>query len=283
MSTTIATSPENAPPHVGFLGIEIDVVTKRQLTSLVASSICDGGRRVIAHHNLHSLYLFHRVPEMQSFYQKAAFTHADGMSLVLLAKLLGVELSRENRIGYMDWIDDLMTAASASSWRLFYLGSKPGIAAQGAAVLRDRYPGLQIEVADGYFDQEATSADCREMIEAINAYCPHILFVGMGMPRQERWIAERLDAIQGNVILPCGAFIDYVAGVIPTPPRWLGRLGFEWLYRLISEPRRLGHRYLVEPWFLPGLMWRYWRVDRAKSRESSPRTYTRELTRRRPR
>ena len=74
--------------------------------------------------------------------------------------------------------------------------------------------------------------------------------VGMGMPLQEHWIAENYDKLGNAVILPCGAAIDYFAGAIPTPPRWAGRLGLEWLYRLLAEPTRLWKRYLIEPWFL---------------------------------
>jgi N-acetylglucosaminyldiphosphoundecaprenol N-acetyl-beta-D-mannosaminyltransferase len=72
----------------------------------------------------------------------------------------------------------------------------------------------------------------------------------MGMPRQEHWIVDHLDKLSVNVILNGGAALDYFAGVIPTPPRWAGRLGLEWLFRLMAEPRRLWFRYLVEPWFI---------------------------------
>jgi N-acetylglucosaminyldiphosphoundecaprenol N-acetyl-beta-D-mannosaminyltransferase len=74
--------------------------------------------------------------------------------------------------------------------------------------------------------------------------------VGMGMPRQELWIEANLNAIQANIILATGAVLDYVAGVIPTPPRWSGPLGLEWAFRLAAEPRRLASRYLIEPWTL---------------------------------
>jgi len=70
------------------------------------------------------------------------------------------------------------------------------------------------------------------------------------MPRQEHWVIENFENIHANVILTAGACFDYIAGVIPTPPRWMGWLGLEWLYRLLSEPRRLAKRYLLEPWAL---------------------------------
>lgn len=73
----------------------------------------------------------------------------------------------------------------------------------------------------------------------------------MGMPR---WILDNLDRLTANVILTAGACFNYIAGAIPKPPRWMSRMGLEWLYRLISEPRRLGKRYLIEPWALLPLM-----------------------------
>jgi N-acetylglucosaminyldiphosphoundecaprenol N-acetyl-beta-D-mannosaminyltransferase len=72
----------------------------------------------------------------------------------------------------------------------------------------------------------------------------------MGMPRQEWWILDNLDRISANIVLQAGACFDYVAGEVPLPPRWMGQLGLEWLYRLVSEPGRLWRRYLVEPWSL---------------------------------
>jgi N-acetylglucosaminyldiphosphoundecaprenol N-acetyl-beta-D-mannosaminyltransferase len=92
------------------------------------------------------------------------------------------------------------------------------------------------------------------VIVDINAYAPHILMVGMGMPRQELWILENRHDLRVNVIMPSGAIMDYIAGALPTPPRWLGPLGLEWCYRLLAEPARLSRRYMLEPWFVLGKM-----------------------------
>lgn len=239
-----------------FLGIHVDALSIPQLNSLIAESIEQGKKWVIAHHNLHSLYLYHHDPKMQALYVKADYVHIDGMALVLLGKLLGFPLKREQRVTYADWVWSLMAEAVQKRWRVFYLGSKPGVAERGAKILQKKFPGLQIATAHGYINTEKGSQENLTTLAAINDYQPHILMVGMGMPRQEYWILDNLEHIHTNTILPCGACMDYVAGAIPTPPRWMGKIGLEWFYRLLSEPKRLWRRYLLEPWFIAGLFLR---------------------------
>jgi len=107
---------------------------------------------------------------------------------------------------------------------------------------------------------------------AIAAFRPDLLMVGMGMPRQEAWVAAHVDALEVPAVLTCGACMDYVAGVVATPPRWAGRVGLEWGFRLIAEPRRLGYRYLVEPWSVARLFASEWwtRNRRGASRSTDP-------------
>src|SRR3984885_12630480 len=148
-----------------------------------------------------------------------------------------------------------METAARKEWRVFNLGSPDGVAEKGAARLRRLYPGLQIEVSNGYFDARQGSAENEAVVERINAYQPDVLMVGMGMPRQEYWTQENLSRLNASVILSSnGAAMDYFAGEIPIPPRWAGKMGLEWAFRLINEPRRLFGRYLVEPWFILSLL-----------------------------
>jgi N-acetylglucosaminyldiphosphoundecaprenol N-acetyl-beta-D-mannosaminyltransferase len=238
----------HAAPRVCLMGVWVDPLTIDDLNRLIGRVVAAGEKRIIAHHNLRSLYLHDRDESIRSFFRTADYAHIDGMALVGLGQRLGLPLRREHRVTYVDWTPRLMGAAAAQGWRIFYLGSRPGVAARGAEVLRDRHPGLEIVTAHGYL--EDGSEDERALLARINEYRPEILMVGMGMPLQERWILRNLDRLDVNVILPCGACIDYVAGAIPTPPRWMGRAGIEWLYRLGSEPRRLWRRYLLEPWAL---------------------------------
>ncbi len=230
-----------------MLGTRVDTLSIDDLHARIAHTVRSGDRRIFTSHNLHSLYLIRNDRKLQHFYELADYIRIDGMAVVLLGRLLGLPLERRHRVTYVDWLPRFMAEAVKERWRVFYLGSKPGVVDRGAALLRRQYPGLEIGTAHGYFDP---STDTRQVIELINTFQPHVLMVGMGMPRQQYWVLDHSHELAVNVISTSGAALDYVAGEIPTPPRWAGRVGFEWIFRMAAEPRRLGARYLVEPWFV---------------------------------
>ncbi|WP_445631779.1 WecB/TagA/CpsF family glycosyltransferase [Nostoc sp. DSM 114167] len=252
-----------------IIGAQVDALSILDLNSLIEESIDRDEKWIIANHNLHSLYLFHNDLKMQAFYSKAEYTHIDSMPLVFIGKLLGFPIKREQRVTYADWVCPLMAEAATKGWRVFYLGSKPGVAEKAANILCQKFPGLQIACAHGYIDINKDSQENLATVAAINAYKPHILMVGMGMPRQEYWIYENLEHLHTNTILNSGACMDYIAGAIPTPPRWMGKVGLEWLYRLLSEPKRLWRRYLLEPWFVGTLFLReIWSISSKRKKNN---------------
>lgn len=236
--------------RAAFLGIEVEALSMPELNAIVAEAITSGERIIVANHNLHSIYLYHHDSRMREFYAAADHIHVDGMAVIALAQLLGMALRREHRVTFVDWMGPLAEAAATNGWRVFYLGSQPGVAEQGAQELRTRYPELQIRTAHGFFNPDPAGPEDRRIITAIEEWRPQLLITGMGMPRQEHWILDHKDRLSANVILNGGAALDYFAGVIPTPPRWAGRCGLEWLFRLMAEPQRLWSRYLLEPWFI---------------------------------
>lgn len=237
-----------APARYTFLDIHVDALTHSDLDAIMAISIGSERRLLIGNHNLHSLYLFHQSAMMRRFYAAADRVHVDGISIVWLAKLFGVPLRACHRTAYLDWLPSMMSVARDRGWRVFYLGSRPNVLDDGLKVLREQYPGLQIEGRHGYFDKSVRSLDNLDVLTEIAQYKPDLLMVGMGMPMQEEWIVQNIGHLPVSTVLACGALIDYVAGAIPTPPRWLGIAGLEWAFRLLTEPRRLARRYLVEPW-----------------------------------
>lgn len=238
---------------IEILGIEIDKTSINELNFSVKASIENQEKRIIANHNLHSVYLIKKLPEIRAFWEKSCITHIDGMPLIWWGKLMGYNLSNENRITYLDWIYPLLKVANKEKWRIFYLGGKPGVAKKASAKLIEHYPNIIFSEHSGYFNIETSSKENNQVVNKINEFNPNILMVGMGMPRQERWILNNLDNISANVILNSGACFDYIAGEQKTPPRFWGKIGLEWLYRLINDPKRLSKRYLIEPIILTPL------------------------------
>jgi N-acetylglucosaminyldiphosphoundecaprenol N-acetyl-beta-D-mannosaminyltransferase len=182
---------------------------------------------------------------LQRFYELASITFVDGMGVVALGKLLGKPLHRCHRTTYVDWLPALMLAGSQRSWRVFFLGSTSETNERGIGLLSKTFPAVRIQGHHGFFGSRAESDAAAA---AMREFKPDLVFVGMGMPRQEQWITRNWEALPQAVFLNAGACLEYVAGAQRTPPRWLGRVGLEWTYRLASDPTRLARRYLVEPW-----------------------------------
>lgn len=205
---------------------------------------------VLPHHNLHSLYLCRRNEVLRRFYEMSQPAHIDGMAIVGICRLLGQPVGRANRITYVDWLPVILALAAERRWRVFFLGSTPEGAAAVERYIRTHYPEITFATSDGFFDASPRSTECVERTTKIAKFGADLLLVGMGMPRQELWILENGAECGAKRILPCGAAFDYRIGLAPVPPRWMGRMGLEWAFRLAVEPRRLARRYLVEPLYL---------------------------------
>ena len=234
--------------RIALLGIEIDPVTIDGLNRFTHDAVRGGRQVVIANHNLHSVYIYHHDARMRSFYEMADMIHFDGMSLVLWGKVMGTGMRRDHRVSYLDWISSLLAMADRESWRIFILGGREEITAEAAARIAAAYPRLRVNHHHGHFDMAGAEND--RVLELINRDRPQLLFLGMGMPRQEEWILSNRHAVECNVIFQAGACFDYLAGAVYAPPRWAGRIGLEWLFRLCTSPRRVYKRYLWEPWFI---------------------------------
>jgi N-acetylglucosaminyldiphosphoundecaprenol N-acetyl-beta-D-mannosaminyltransferase len=234
-----------------MLGVHVDALTIPEITERIAASIAAQDHRLLGAHNLHSVHLYQENSAVRSFYDTAHYIPIDSMALVLLARLLGYRVTRNHRATSLDWIDSVLDAAVRNNWRVFYYGSRPGVIDDGADAWRTRHPGLQLATAQGP-PRGCSESSNDELLNKIRAWSPHLLFVGLGQPRQEAWAIENWEAAGANVTVMAGALLDYAAGAVPLPPRWMGRIGFEWLFRLMTEPRWLWRRYLLEPWFLLG-------------------------------
>jgi N-acetylglucosaminyldiphosphoundecaprenol N-acetyl-beta-D-mannosaminyltransferase len=243
------------PDRIHLLGGDVDLITPEAMLRHVESFLAKGRSAVIANHNAHSLYLCRTSPEMRAYFEDADLIEVDSTPMIAWGRLLGLPIGPEHRCTYLDWREDFWRRAEALGWRVFYLGGEPGVADAARAAILERWPKVSLASRHGYFDTTARGPENRAVLAQIAAFDPDILFVGMGMPRQELWIADNRAELGRAVVFSIGAAFDYEAGAQQAAPRWMGQAGIEWLFRLAVQPRRLGSRYLVEPWrLLPAAM-----------------------------
>ena len=238
--------------RIRLLGQVMDKVRPEEVMHQLETWVEAGVKAVIANHNLHSLHLIRTEPRLAEFFARADLVQIDSTPLIAFGRLVGRGTRRKHRSTYLDWREHFWSLADRKGWRVMFIGGAEGVADAAAERLKARHGRVDLAVRSGYFDATPGSGDNRRLVAEVKAFAPQVLLVGMGMPRQEIWIADHLDALPNCVVLNVGAAFDYEAGVQKAAPRWMGKAGLEWLYRLAVDPRRLFHRYCVEPWHLMG-------------------------------
>ncbi|MFN3228890.1 MAG: WecB/TagA/CpsF family glycosyltransferase [Asticcacaulis sp.] len=234
--------------RVTLLGAEMDRLTVDSMLDFTAQAVAEKRQAVVANHNLHSLFLYHRDPKMREFYAHADRIEIDSVPLILWGRVMGFPLSRQHRLTYLDFREDFWERAVSEGWRVMHIGGKPGLEDAAVGAIRARHPAVTLEARHGYFN--TSGEENAQVLNAIRDFAPDILLVGMGMPRQELWIQANRENLPSCVMFPVGAAFDYEAGAVYTPPRWTGQVGIEWLVRFVHDPKRLFTRYFVEPLFL---------------------------------
>jgi N-acetylglucosaminyldiphosphoundecaprenol N-acetyl-beta-D-mannosaminyltransferase len=168
----------------------------------------------------------------------------DGISVVLASRLLGCPIPE--RVPGGDLMERLCAESARHGFSVFFLGGLPGAAIMAALRLKCRYPTLRVAGCycpdRGFENDPAESATVRRLIADA---APDLLCVALGAPKQEIWMHENCSTLPIGAAICVGAALDTTAGLRSRAPRWTHKLGMEWLYRLIREPRRLGRRYLV--------------------------------------
>jgi N-acetylglucosaminyldiphosphoundecaprenol N-acetyl-beta-D-mannosaminyltransferase len=198
-------------------------------------------RVTVFYANVHAANLARRDPAFRAAFTAADVVFCDGQGLRWGAALLGRPLPE--RFTPPDWIDRLLAMPPTRAGGVFLLGGRPEVLAQALRTLQVRHPELRAGGHHGYFHRAAEPEQA--VIEAVRAFRPALLLVGLGMPVQERWVTAHRDELAADLVMSVGALIDYLAGAVPRGPRWLTDHGFEWLCRLWFEPRRLWRRYLL--------------------------------------
>lgn len=258
---SVQTVPLDSFPRHELCDIWLNALSVDDIRNILRAKLSEDRKFILANQNLHSLFLCTQDEKSRQFFDLAEYTHIDGTSLIALAKLGGLPFELKHRSGYMDLFPELLPTIVENGWRVFYVGSSAATLQAGLERLRQDYPGLVIEGYHGYFNKQRGSSESAEVVSKINAFRPDLLFIGMGMPIQEHWILDNFAEFDTKAIFHCGGLLEYIAGTMSTPPRWLGPIGLEWFYRLCTEPRRLWRRYLVEPVvLLPAIVRWLWRV-----------------------
>jgi len=223
-----------------ILGVEVDNLTTRELLEKVQEFVESGTPHQVVYQNIDTVNRCAGDPAYRRIVSGADLVYADGMGVVLASRLFSTPL--KERVNAGDFLPDLCRAAEEKGWRMFLLGGEPGVAERARERLLEDHPRLQVVGArDGFFEEAETPA----IIEEVRRADPHILLVGMGSPRQEKWIHRNLKSLDVPVAWGVGGLFDYYSGRLKRAPAWMRRWGLEWMYRLLQEPRRLWQRYLV--------------------------------------
>jgi N-acetylglucosaminyldiphosphoundecaprenol N-acetyl-beta-D-mannosaminyltransferase len=223
--------------------VPVDLVNSREFVDTAAVWAVQGKRASIVCVNAYLVNLCARNPAMATAVARADMHLPDGHSVVLAAGLN--RYAHQGRVAITHMHADMAAAWVAAGLRVFLWGSRPGVAARAAQRLRTEF-GLDIVgVRDGY-----TGGTDQDIVAEVNASGAHILFIGLGSPKQEIWLDAHRDELK-PVALTCGGWLDWTAGVRKPCPEWIYRFGLEWAYRLAQEPRRLFKRYVIgNPTFL---------------------------------
>jgi N-acetylglucosaminyldiphosphoundecaprenol N-acetyl-beta-D-mannosaminyltransferase len=230
-------------------GIGIDPVTEAEAVNRVLAALETGRGGQIVTPNVDIVAAVRKSRELRAIVDAADLVVADGAPLVWASKVAGNPLPQ--RVAGSDLVWSLSAAAAVRGLRVALLGGTPDGAARpterAAEILEARYPGLKVVGAwcpPMGFDRDASQ--WRALVERVEAAAPDLVYVGLGFPKQEL-VGLRLRAIAPEAwFLGCGASIDFIAGYRRRAPKWMQATGTEWIFRMLSEPRRLARRYLKD-------------------------------------
>ena len=224
------------------MGVGFDNLTLDEAVSEALRLIRERRSAYVVTPNPEIVMICRENPEAMEAVQQANLVLPDGIGVVYGAKILGTPL--KGKLPGIDFVTALMAELAKTGGRVFLLGSKPGVAELAAENLVSRFPGLQVcGTMDGYFKDDAP------VIEAVNAAAPDLLFVCLGAPKQELWMRRNAPKLNVGLMAGLGGSLDVFAGTVKRAPVIFQKLGLEWFYRLLKEPKRIG-RMMNLPKFL---------------------------------
>ncbi len=227
--------------RINILGVGFDAVTKEDALSR-CMEIVAGKKGYVATPNPEIICRCRRDKEASEAVNGASLVVADGIGVIYASRILGTPI--KNRVTGIDLASAVMGELEKQGKTLYLLGAKPGVAEDAAEKLALLYPELNIVgTNDGYFKDDAP------VIDKINSASPDVLFVCLGAPRQEQWTKDNIDKLNVSLCMCLGGSLDVFSGNVERAPRIFQKLGLEWFYRLLKEPKRIG-RMAVLPKFI---------------------------------
>ncbi len=246
---------ELSKDRVPFLDVDVTALRLDELLEVVEGFLAEGGTRLIVGHNLHSVTLLHSHAGFRALYERSDIVLLDGAPVAMLwGKAHGRSTRRAAmayRLGSTDWLPALGRLQGLE--RIAVVGAGAEANAMAVEVLRTVVPGAEVAGLPGEAWDEAKE---EATVAWLGEFRPQLVLFGLGMPLQESVLRRRLDELPPAVYAAVGGAIEQLGGVQKLAPRWLGRLGLEWAWRLLLHPGRVAYRVFAEPWVLLGLLLR---------------------------
>ncbi len=260
-------SSRRVPPAVAdqpVLGVPLALTDYEKTRDWIDGTVATGGRGYVCVAAVHTVMAFSEDDELRDAVLGADLTVPDGQPLVWAMNALGHDLP--SRVYGPDLMEKACARAARTGLRFYlYGGRTQGALVQLALNLRQRHPGLQIVGGHCPPFRPLTDAEEAAVVDEINRSGADVVWVGIGVPKQEKWMAQIRARLDAPVLIGVGAAFDFHAGLVPQAPRALQRLGMEWVFRLAQEPRRLWRRYLrYNPRFVAGFVHQYLRHLRGR-------------------
>ena len=193
---------------------------------------------------VHGLVSAQRDPAVRAALNGAGLATQDGMPLAWRSRSAG--FADAERVCGTDLMEAMLSISADRQHRHYFYGGQAATLDKLVAAVRARFPGMIVAGQRSPPFRVLSEAEDAADIAAINAARPDFVWVGLGMPKQEKWMAAHVGRIDAVAMLGVGAAFDFLAGVKPRAPLWMQRMGIEWLFRLASEPRRLASRYIID-------------------------------------
>ncbi len=216
-----------------ILGVDFDPVTMDEAVRLGMAQLDGEGCRYAVTPNAEIVWLCRSTEGFADVLNGACLVLPDGIGVLYASRMLKRPLPE--RVSGVDFASGMMAAMAGTDKKLFLLGAKPGVAEAAAVRLTEQYPGLNVcGTHDGYFKDDGP------VVEAVNASGADLVFVCLGAPKQELWMAEHCDQLSARLLVGLGGSLDVFSGQTKRAPVFWQKLGLEWLYRLLREPKRFG-------------------------------------------